>query len=121
MSKHEPQICPRCQASFECKVADVANCQCNEVQVQAYTHEFLRNTAYDACLCKKCLKEVDHLLTRAKKSPMPTQAHLFIENLHYYKENGFWVFTEFYHILRGNCCQSGCRHCAYGFKKEETA
>jgi hypothetical protein len=29
------------------------------------------------------------------------------------------VFTEFYHILKGYCCENGCRHCAYGFKKQE--
>ncbi|MEO6962656.1 MAG: DUF5522 domain-containing protein [Puia sp.] len=28
------------------------------------------------------------------------------------------MFTEFYHISRGYCCRSGCRHCAYGFKRK---
>jgi hypothetical protein len=28
-----------------------------------------------------------------------------------------WVFTEFYHLLRGHCCKNGCRHCVYGHKK----
>jgi len=40
----------------------------------------------------------------------------------YYIENGLYVFTEQYHIKRGYCCKSGCRHCPYGFsdeKKEE--
>jgi hypothetical protein len=32
-------------------------------------------------------------------------------------EDGYRVFTEFYHVSRGYCCRSGCRHCAYGFKK----
>ncbi|MEO6829992.1 MAG: DUF5522 domain-containing protein [Acidobacteriaceae bacterium] len=27
------------------------------------------------------------------------------------------VFTEAYHRKRGYCCQSGCRHCPYGFNK----
>jgi len=35
----------------------------------------------------------------------------------FYWENGFMVFTEAYHRKRGYCCQSGCRHCPYGFKK----
>lgn len=35
----------------------------------------------------------------------------------YYFENGFVVFTEAYHLKRGYCCKSGCRHCPYGFKK----
>jgi hypothetical protein len=36
----------------------------------------------------------------------------------YYWENGFMVFTEAYHLKRGYCCESGCRHCPYGFKKK---
>jgi uncharacterized protein (TIGR00290 family) len=34
----------------------------------------------------------------------------------YYFENGFMVFTKAYHLKRGYCCKSGCRHCPYGFK-----
>jgi hypothetical protein len=25
------------------------------------------------------------------------------------------VFTAAYHLKRGSCCKSGCRHCPYGF------
>jgi hypothetical protein len=39
------------------------------------------------------------------------------EGVDYYVENGFWVFTAYYHQKRGYCCQNGCRHCPYGFKK----
>jgi hypothetical protein len=35
----------------------------------------------------------------------------------YYWENGLMVFTASYHLKRGHCCKSGCRHCPYGFKK----
>jgi len=38
----------------------------------------------------------------------------------YYIENGLYVFTEAYHLKRGYCCKSGCRHCPYGFKKNNT-
>ena len=31
----------------------------------------------------------------------------------YYLENGNWVFTKQYHLRRGWCCNSGCRHCPY--------
>lgn len=33
----------------------------------------------------------------------------------YWSEEGFRVFTEQYHLKRGYCCRSGCRHCPYGF------
>ena len=31
----------------------------------------------------------------------------------YYWENGKMVMTEDYHLNRGYCCKSGCRHCPY--------
>lgn len=37
---------------------------------------------------------------------------------YFYFENGLMIFTEKYHLRRGYCCQSGCRHCPYGFKKK---
>ncbi|MCB0559371.1 MAG: hypothetical protein H6573_17330 [Lewinellaceae bacterium] len=43
------------------------------------------------------------------------------QGIDYYIENGLFVFTEHYLLKRGYCCESGCRHCPYGFKKEERA
>ena len=34
-------------------------------------------------------------------------------------ETGYLVFTSYYHLERGHCCESGCRHCPYGFKDKE--
>jgi len=31
----------------------------------------------------------------------------------YYMENGKFVFTAYFHLKRGRCCGSGCRHCPY--------
>lgn len=31
----------------------------------------------------------------------------------FYMEDGNVVFTEAYHLKRGKCCGSGCRHCPY--------
>lgn len=36
----------------------------------------------------------------------------------YKSEEGYIVFTESYHLKRGYCCQSNCRHCPYGFNKK---
>jgi len=38
----------------------------------------------------------------------------------YYLENGLFVFTAKYHLKRGYCCKSGCRHCPYGYRKESS-
>ena len=37
----------------------------------------------------------------------------------FYIENGLMVFTAAFLKNRGYCCESGCRHCPYGFVKEE--
>ena len=39
----------------------------------------------------------------------------------FYYDGPYIVFTEAYHLRRGWCCQSGCRHCPYGFVKRELA
>lgn len=48
-----------------------------------------------------------------------TKDNPLIENVdYYYNENGYTVLTESYHLKRGTCCQSGCKHCPYDFKKK---
>lgn len=39
------------------------------------------------------------------------------EGDYYITEEGYRCFTEQYHLKRGYCCKSGCRHCPYGFNK----
>jgi Family of unknown function (DUF5522) len=31
----------------------------------------------------------------------------------FYYEGPYMVFTAAYHLKRGYCCNSGCRHCPY--------
>ena len=38
-----------------------------------------------------------------------------IEGEDFYREGPYIVFTEKYLKKRGYCCESGCRHCPYGF------
>lgn len=40
-----------------------------------------------------------------------------VEGVDYYLENGLFVFTAKYLRERGYCCESGCRHCPYGYSK----
>jgi hypothetical protein len=42
-----------------------------------------------------------------------------IEGVDFYYERGFMVFTEKFLRDRGYCCESGCRHCPYGFRNDE--
>jgi len=43
-----------------------------------------------------------------------------LEKRDFYLENGFMVFTREYHLKRGFCCQSGCRHCPWNDKKRKS-
>ena len=40
--------------------------------------------------------------------PQPLQPGDF-----YYTPEGYLVFTAQYHLRRGSCCGSGCRHCPW--------
>ena len=37
---------------------------------------------------------------------------------YYITPEGYRCFTEKYHLKRGYCCRSGCRHCPFGFDKK---
>ena len=37
----------------------------------------------------------------------------------FYFENGLMVMTEAYHLKRGYCCGSKCRHCPYDHENVE--
>ena len=37
---------------------------------------------------------------------------------YYYNEQGYKVCTEKFHLKRGYCCKSGCKHCPYGYDKK---
>ena len=41
-----------------------------------------------------------------------------VEGVDFYREGPYVVFTEKYLRERGYCCESGCRHCPYGFEKQ---
>ena len=44
-----------------------------------------------------------------------------IEGEDFYREGAAIVFTARYHLRRGYCCGSGCRHCPYGDASDEEA
>lgn len=104
--------CFRCNKDIQCKVNAIEDCACRQVKLSADCADFLKKTKYD-CLCNDCLMSLNTLVEKANLAP--TKA---TENIHYYLENGLLVFTELNHIQRGYCCESNCRHCAYGFNKK---
>jgi hypothetical protein len=49
-------------------------------------------------------------------SSFSKRPHLDKEDF-YLSPEGYVIFTEKYHLKRGYCCKSGCKHCPYGFDK----
>jgi Family of unknown function (DUF5522) len=41
-----------------------------------------------------------------------------VEGEDYYMDGPYLVFTEAYHLKRGYCCNSGCRHCPWRLPAE---
>ena len=46
-------------------------------------------------------------------SPSPLK-----EGEDFYREGASIVFTARYHLKRGYCCESGCRHCPYRVEED---
>ncbi|MDX1684330.1 MAG: cysteine-rich CWC family protein [Saprospiraceae bacterium] len=111
------RACPRCRTPFICTPHDIDNCPCQGVDISASTREFLGDTYYD-CLCNQCLLELDPLVVKARKEPFDPKKKLS-EGLHYHMEGPLMVFTQYYHIWKGECCQNSCRNCPYGYYEEE--
>ncbi|MBV9989109.1 MAG: cysteine-rich CWC family protein [Chitinophagaceae bacterium] len=55
MPHHENKKCPRCNRVFECKVGNIAECQCSSLQLTYEERVFIEGQYLD-CLCAKCLE-----------------------------------------------------------------
>lgn len=108
------KICKRCNTSFDCNSDQILDCSCSTINLSEETKSYLSKTSYD-CLCTKCLNEIEHFHQLKLSYPFPTNPKEFVEGIHYYIEGPYWVFTNYYHYLKGSCCKNNCRHCAYGF------
>lgn len=111
--KQNNKSCQRCSTAFECKVDDIAACQCTEIRISEETQAYLDKTEYD-CLCKSCLSQLDQMMASIKGRNFPNPGDK-LEEGYFYMENGMFVFKELYHMHRGSCCKNNCRHCAYGY------
>lgn len=103
MLKYEEKKCERCNNLFECKAEQITQCHCNALQLSIAERKFI-SLEYKDCLCNSCLKDM-----KANYDQMPMS----------YQENQYIVFTEKYHLERGSCCKSACRHCPYGFTNKK--
>ena len=110
------KTCWRCAVVFRCGAQlDKQNCWCDDLPA-------IRPSAETSdCLCPTCLNEeialqrpgrVDSDAVVAGAKNEAARASL-VEGEDYYREGAAIVFTAAYHLRRGTCCGSGCRHCPY--------
>jgi hypothetical protein len=55
------------------------------------------------------------------ESDLSRQAPALVEGEDFYREDAYVVFTARYHLRRGYCCESNCRHCPYRSTSEGAA
>lgn len=46
-------------------------------------------------------------------APATPENKPLVEGEDFYREGPYVVFTDAYHLRRGYCCGSGCRHCPW--------
>lgn len=51
------KVCPKCSASFTCRVDNILECRCVEVPLTAEARAFIADN-YANCLCYNCLVQV---------------------------------------------------------------
>ena len=116
--------CSACGAAFECgNERGEAHCWCAELP------RILPLDGDAPCLCPVCLKSrvreriaaFVRTVTPATAPAAAARARRYategeaIEGLDYEMERGLLVFSAWYLLKRGSCCESGCRHCPYGY------
>jgi hypothetical protein len=108
-----PKTCWQCGTQFECGPREGAvQCWCADLP------PIQPAVASADCLCPGCLAIAVSLQHRNETDPLtpdraaPNDAAME-EGVDYYLEGTAVVFTASYHLRRGSCCGSGCRHCPY--------
>jgi hypothetical protein len=111
--------CSSCGGGFACGAERVEEkCWCDQLP-----HVSLVASADRDCFCPQCLSEAIRKLNCASSAAgagvhPATKAgansqYSLVEGADYYSEGEAMVFTARYHLRRGYCCESGCRHCPY--------
>jgi len=109
--------CSQCQQRFGCG-AGTGNCWCMSFP------PIMSPTFEQDCFCPSCLDDaineriemlvneqgMEHFQRLA--DPYRDQSKL-IKNVDYKIEDGLHVFSKWYLIKQGKCCNNGCNNCPY--------
>jgi len=113
------QTCPTCNTNFSCEVEKAKECWCAQMPTILPIEET------STCLCPSCLKNktkaaieqyAREVKSGTRKNEAPKHAvakQKMLEGIDYYMEDGLLVMSSWFHLKRGACCGSGCRHCPY--------
>ena len=111
--------CINCGSSFVCNPE--GKCWCKKMP------EYLPETGNEHELCSSCKSNKVHSLfkeDRQLKNSFLAQnedrslIHDLVEGVDFtINEDGFLVFSTYYHLRKGYCCGSNCVNCPYGLSK----
>lgn len=108
--------CPECQQQFEC--TSDSECWCFNFPRVRQTDPS-KNCLCPACLLNQIANEINHgsfdpdaeELLFIKKLGISEKLTLDID--YYLNEDSNFVFTKWYHLKKGYCCNNSCKHCPY--------
>ncbi|MCH7535114.1 MAG: hypothetical protein IH948_05125 [Bacteroidetes bacterium] len=116
LSDDQKKVCSQCGKDNACNPN--GSCWC-----KTYPPIF-QPGADKSCLCEPCLnksviKEIDHFMAdltpeKAEQVKALKQVESPSEGIDYYfNEQGLFVFTGWYLLRRGYCCDNDCLNCPY--------
>jgi len=105
------ECCPLCGQPNDCQLCTTAAykgpCWCEAANIP---DELLARVPVDlrkkACICRSCV-------TGFYEKHSANSPQSLCSPDYYVDPDGRLVFTADYHLRRGYCCGSGCRHCPY--------
>jgi hypothetical protein len=67
MPSYENKTCGRCNSTFECKADNIAQCQCNAIQLSPEERIYIASK-YVGCLCVNCLLSIKEEFLKEKQA-----------------------------------------------------
>jgi hypothetical protein len=118
----QPAHCPVCWQPNGCRLETGESykgpCWCEQPTLSAAAvRRLLSDLPEQRCLCRACLEGIaanpeitwSELVEQSRQAAAAQRPR----DGDFYMEGGNVVFTAEYHLRRGACCESGCRHCPY--------
>ncbi len=115
--------CSDCGITFICSEGENnKTCWCNDYP-PIMPLDFQKDCRCPACLKKIVIEKIEAFVnTITPKNAINCVPEKFLagkvmEGIDYEMKDGKKIYTKWYHLKKGNCCDSGCINCPY--KEEE--